>query len=764
MNQSFLAVLGKLVFAAAGVAIAAAAPKTANAFTPQVEQPLLAQQTTPRSRPAQTQPPRRPAGQTTPRSRPAQTQPSRPRPAQTPTRRPPVQTNLQVPEPIASAVLENLSQQTGVPLSSLRVVEAQQKTWSDGCLGLGSPGLTCAQGLVPGWQVLVASDRQRWVYRTNLTGTLVKLDAPATQALSQGSILPATTVPPVTRATPTETLPPLLPRNRIQTPLSETVPQGQGDFSLAIRQPAGTLADVVARVSLKPRRGDGYGPEQFVGDFRYRSNQRARFQRGMNAGDRVVVRLYNFQNRLIGYSEFELLPENAAVNLILGNQPTQTRVVRTVYGVDADANGIIDTNQEVYDYFTQISGTTPAQEQVTFLDSPQQINLTWFQVVGLPVPPQTSVYPRSLSTGVAIQAMRVFAPDLPAVLTAAPGREGRIVLLGPGNTSIYDVSQLLAVAQPPVRPPAQRPVPLPEQPEPTPPPVPEVQVTFPDVPDNHWARGFIGQLVARELIQGYPDGLYRPNEPVTRAELATIISKAFDRNKTREMVNFRDVPTNHWAYPAIRDAYEMGFLGTPSGRVFNPDQRVSRLDVLMALTRGLRYAPSGSVDRVLRVYRDAASIPADDRRAIAAATERRLVVNYPNARFLNLRRVATRAEIAALIYQALVSTGQATAIPSPYVVGTNVPANEAPPRERPRQTPARRRPTSTQPVRQMTPVRRTTPQPRMRQTAPTQRTQPRVRQTAPVQRVNTQQRIRQTAPAQRTQPRVRQTPVRGGDR
>lgn len=189
MNQSFLAVLGKLVFAAAGVALAAAAPKTANAFTPQVEQPLLAQQ--PTRQPAQTQPRRRPAGQTTPRPRPAQTQPTRPRPAQTPTRRTPAQTNLQVPEPISSAVLENLSQQTGVPLSSLRVVEAQQKSWSDGCLGLGSPGLTCAQGLVPGWQVLVASDRQRWVYRTNLSGTLVKLDAAATQALTESSTSPA---------------------------------------------------------------------------------------------------------------------------------------------------------------------------------------------------------------------------------------------------------------------------------------------------------------------------------------------------------------------------------------------------------------------------------------------------------------------------------------------------------------------------------------------------------------------------------------------
>ncbi|HAX80656.1 MAG TPA: hypothetical protein DCY88_33675 [Cyanobacteria bacterium UBA11372] len=766
MNQGIFGAIGRLAFAALGVAIAATTPTSVSASTSQVEQG---------SRGAEEQVSRG-AGEPTRRST-RQNQPTRtPTRQNQPSRRATEENKVQLPEAVTKAILENLAQQTGLQTSDLRVVEVEQKTWSDGCLGLGSPGIACSQALIPGWQVTVASDRTRWIYRTNLSGSLVKLDAAATQQLAEGATEPTPEQPtprqntttrnrPTTRPTPParatqppreETQPPtpspVAPNNRIQTPVVQTPAEGQESFSLAIRQPSGTLSEVIARVSLKAKRNDGYAAERFIGDYRYRLNQRATFRRGMNPGDRIVVRLYDFQNRLIGYTEFEVLLANAAVNLIVGNRPTATRVVRTVYGIDINADGQIDPGTTTYDYFTQINGTNAGAEQVLFLNNLQDVNLSWYQVPGLPVPPQTSVYPGTISSGASV----VFGSDLPASLTAIPGRESRIINVEVGNAAVYDVSQVLASAPEPT-PPAATPAPTPEA-------VPEVPIAFPDVPANYWARNFIGQLVGRGLLQGYPDGAFRPNDPVTRAELATIISKAFDRNKTREMATFRDLPTNHWAYPAISDAYEMGFLGSPNSRSFNPDQNVSRLDVLVALARGLGLTPSGSPERILRVYRDAGTISAEERRAIAAATEKGLVVSYPNVRFLNPRRVATRAEVAALIYQALVSTGQANAIASPYVVKEGATASEPERPSRPRQnserrTPTRRR-TTTQPVRQTQPVQRSTTQPR-RQTQPVQRstTQPR-RQTQPVQRFGSQQR-RQTQPVQRstTQPRRQTQPV-----
>jgi hypothetical protein len=155
-----------------------------------------------------------------------------------------------------------------------------------------------------------------------------------------------------------------------------------------------------------------------------------------------------------------------------------------------------------------------------------------------------------------------------------------------------------------------------------------------------------------------------------------MISKAFKKNKVRNAINFRDISTNYWAYSAIREAYEMGFLGIASGNEFNPSRSLTRLDILMALTKGMDYSFTGSTTSVLGIYNDVATIPSDVRSVIAAATQRGLVVNYPNVKSLSLNTVATRAEVAAFIYQALVSKGEMTEIPSPYVVGGEVSAPE----------------------------------------------------------------------------------------
>ena len=71
---------------------------------------------------------------------------------------------------------------------------------------------------------------------------------------------------------------------------------------------------------------------------------------------------------------------------------------------------------------------------------------------------------------------------------------------------------------------------------------------------------------------------------------------------------------------------------------------------------------------IVSVYSDAVQIPNWAQNSVAAATARQLVVNYPTASQLNPSRQATRAEVAAFVYQALVNAGQAQAIPSPYVV------------------------------------------------------------------------------------------------
>jgi hypothetical protein len=86
-----------------------------------------------------------------------------------------------LPTTVSEAVLKDIMKSTGMQRTALKVVKAEARTWSDGCLGLADPGMMCTQALVPGWQVTVKSKRLRWIYRTNEDGTAIKLDRSASQ-------------------------------------------------------------------------------------------------------------------------------------------------------------------------------------------------------------------------------------------------------------------------------------------------------------------------------------------------------------------------------------------------------------------------------------------------------------------------------------------------------------------------------------------------------------------------------------------------------
>ncbi|MEQ9238334.1 S-layer homology domain-containing protein [Coleofasciculus sp. E2-BRE-01] len=219
--------------------------------------------------------------------------------------------------------------------------------------------------------------------------------------------------------------------------------------------------------------------------------------------------------------------------------------------------------------------------------------------------------------------------------------------------------------------------------------------TFPDIQGN-WAQAFIEALASRGIIQGFPDGTFRPNAPVTRAQFAAMIRQAFDQPLERPATQFADIPANFWALDAIQEAYRMGFIEGYPNNIFLPDQNIPRVQVLVALVSGLDLsAPAQSTALLNQAFQDAAQIPDWAQTSIAAATVNQIVVNYPNVAFLNPNQTATRADVAAFIYQALVSQNQLPQIPpttvaSRYIVGYE-PIAQEPPTPTPEQVAALRR-------------------------------------------------------------------------
>ena len=213
------------------------------------------------------------------------------------------------------------------------------------------------------------------------------------------------------------------------------------------------------------------------------------------------------------------------------------------------------------------------------------------------------------------------------------------------------------------------PAPAPVAPSPSPSTSPR-QVNFLDVPGDFWASPFITVLAGRGIVNGFPGGYFKPTDPVTRAEFAALLQEAFDQNPgQRTITKFQDLPPNFWAVPAIDRAIQTGFLRGYPDNTFRPQQEIPRVEVLVALASGLNLAPPSIPPQVLQsFYQDAAEIPNYATEKLAATTTSGLVVNYPDAKLLRPNQSATRAEVAAMIHQALVQAGKLEPIQSPYVV------------------------------------------------------------------------------------------------
>lgn len=187
---------------------------------------------------------------------------------------------------------------------------------------------------------------------------------------------------------------------------------------------------------------------------------------------------------------------------------------------------------------------------------------------------------------------------------------------------------------------------------------------------GNWANSCIVKLANQGIINGYPDGSFRPMMYINRAEFAAIVGKAFPQiPRTRRGVEFRDVHVYDWAHNHVAQAYQRNFLSGYPGRVFKPNQRITRSQVLVALASGLNYVPSRNVTSTLKTnFADAHKIPQYAQSKIAAATERSIVVNYPDVRLLHPNKQATRAEVAAFLCQALATSNEASVIPQQYIV------------------------------------------------------------------------------------------------
>lgn len=197
---------------------------------------------------------------------------------------------------------------------------------------------------------------------------------------------------------------------------------------------------------------------------------------------------------------------------------------------------------------------------------------------------------------------------------------------------------------------------------------PKDAIGFSDVPDNYWAKPYIDALSSRDLISGFEEGDFKPDQPVTRAQIANIVSRTFELTSDKDNLDFGDVTGDYWAKDSIAEVVKGGFMTGFPNNTFEPNSPVTRAQALTTLVTGLGLPAPTNVQTALSRYSDANAVPKWANEKVAAATAGGIVVNHPNLEELNPTESTTRAELSAMIYQALAKEGIVEPVDSVYVV------------------------------------------------------------------------------------------------
>ncbi|MFA4843331.1 MAG: S-layer homology domain-containing protein [Candidatus Margulisiibacteriota bacterium] len=112
----------------------------------------------------------------------------------------------------------------------------------------------------------------------------------------------------------------------------------------------------------------------------------------------------------------------------------------------------------------------------------------------------------------------------------------------------------------------------------------ELKFPFKDVAAGHWAARSIAQAVDLGIVKGYPDGRFKPNGLISRAEGVAMLSRFGGLPAAKgESLRFTDVPGRSWAYRAVASADEAGLLGYLKGDLFEPDKKLTRSEAAAML-------------------------------------------------------------------------------------------------------------------------------------------------------------------------------------
>ncbi|PMB09994.1 S-layer protein [Fischerella thermalis CCMEE 5282] len=178
----------------------------------------------------------------------------------------------------------------------------------------------------------------------------------------------------------------------------------------------------------------------------------------------------------------------------------------------------------------------------------------------------------------------------------------------------------------------------------------------------------IQMVLAANWMTNYPDNKFYPERIISRADLASIMVKAFrlDKRQATSKENFvvPDVPPSHPAYKDIQTVLKTDIMRGYRGNLFFPNQRVTRAEALaiFAQAYGVFQFSDETVNEILAPHPDAASIPPWARKAIATVVAEAFVNTDTQGNIYPLKPM-TRGDMAYVLSKYLQRQGQDAEIP-----------------------------------------------------------------------------------------------------
>lgn len=107
--------------------------------------------------------------------------------------------------------------------------------------------------------------------------------------------------------------------------------------------------------------------------------------------------------------------------------------------------------------------------------------------------------------------------------------------------------------------------------------------------DNHWAKTYIQEFLDKGYVNGYGDGTFRPDNSITRAEFIKIVNKVFGFNQ-KSQDNFKDVSKDKWYYDEVSIAKEAGYINGYEDGTFRPNDEITREEMakIIATIKGAK--------------------------------------------------------------------------------------------------------------------------------------------------------------------------------